>query len=110
MITLYLRYTIDPNKVAAFEKYAADEQQAISESGGKVAGYYVPSDFSGATNEGFGLIDFSSLAEYEVYRAKLANHPLHKQNVATLKQSGAVLSTYRALIQKVEPRVKRSDP
>jgi hypothetical protein len=104
MITLYLRYTIDPNKIAAFDKYVAEEQQAISESGGKIAGYYIPTDFSGATNEGFGLIDFPSLAEYEAYRSRLANHPLHKKNVAALERSGALLSTYRALIQRVEPR------
>ena len=67
---------------------------------------YVPTDFSGATNEGFGLIDFPSLAEYEAYRARLANHPLHKENAATLEKSGALLSIYRALIQRVEPRPK----
>lgn len=104
MITLYLRYTIDPNKIVAFEKYVAEEQQAISESGGEIAGYYLPTDFSGATNEGFGLIDFPSLTEYEAYRSRLANHPLHKENVAALERSGALLSIYRALIQRVEPR------
>jgi hypothetical protein len=107
MITLYLRYTIDPNRLSAFEKYVAEEQQAITESGGKIAGYYVPTDFSGATNEGFGLIDFPSLAEYEAYRATLADHPLHKENVAELVKSGAVFSIYRALIQRVEPRPQR---
>jgi hypothetical protein len=107
VITLYLRYTIDPNKVPAFEKYVAEEQQAITESGGRIAGYYVPTDFSGSTNEGFGLIDFPSLAEYETYRARLAAHPLHKENAAALAESGAVHSTYRALIQRVEPRAKQ---
>jgi hypothetical protein len=108
MITLYLRYTIDPNKLSAFEKYVAEEQQAISESGGAIAGYYAPSDFAGATSEGYGLIDFPSLAEYEIYRAKLAAHPLHKDNVAALEKSGAVLSTYRALIRRIKPRAKDS--
>lgn len=104
MITLYLRYTIDPNKLSAFNKYVEEEQKAITESGGKITGYYAPTDFAGATNEGFGIIDFSSLAEYEIYRAKLAVHPLHKENVAALEKSGAVLSIYRSLIQRVEPR------
>lgn len=104
MITLYLRYTIDHNKLSAFKKYVEVEQQAITESGGKITGYYAPTDFAGATNEGFGIIDFSSLAEYEVYRAKLATHPLHKENVAALEKSGVVLSIYRSLIQRVEPR------
>jgi hypothetical protein len=106
MITLYLRYAIDPNKLSAFQKYVAEEQQAIRESGGKITGYYGPTDFAGTTSEGYGLIDFASLTEYEVYRAKLAAHPLHKENVAALEKSGAVISTYRALIQRIEPRVK----
>lgn len=101
MITLYLRYTIDPNKLSAFAEYVATEHLAIAESGGTIAGYYLPTDFAGATSEAFGLIDFASLAAYEIYRAKLATHPLHKRNVAALEATGAVRSTYRALIQRV---------
>jgi len=103
MITLYLRYTINPNKLADFAAYAAAEQIPIRESGGAIAGYYVPTDFAGQTNEGFGLIDFTSLAEYEIYRAKLAAHPLHKKNAALLESTGALLSIQRSLIQRVEP-------
>ena len=75
----------------------------ISESGGNILGYFLPTDFAGATSEAFGLIDFPSLAEYEVYRAKLAAHPLHKKNVAALESKGAVLSIQRSLIQRVAP-------
>jgi hypothetical protein len=102
MITLYLRYTIDPNKLGDFAKYAADEQILIAESGGKILGYFVPTDFAGATNEAFGLIDFPSLGEYEVYRARLAAHPLHRKNARLLANAGAVLSIQRSLIQRVE--------
>jgi NIPSNAP len=102
MITLYLRYTIDPNKLADFTVYATQAQIPIRESGGKILGYFLPTDFAGATSEAFGLIDFPSLAEYEVYRAKLAAHPLHKQNAASLDGKGALLSIQRSLIQRVE--------
>ena len=102
MITLYLRYTIDPNKLSDFATYAAEERIPIRESGGKIIGYFLPTDFAGATSEAFGLIDFPSLAEYEVYRAKLAAHPLHKRNAALLESSGAVASIQRSLIQRVE--------
>lgn len=101
MITLYLRYTLDPNQLPAFADYVAAEHQAITESGGKIAGYYLPTDFAGTTSEAFGLIDFASLADYETYRARLAAHPLHKKNVAALEATGAVRSIYRAFIQKV---------
>ncbi|HEY2351343.1 MAG TPA: NIPSNAP family protein [Candidatus Acidoferrum sp.] len=108
MITLFLRYTIDPNKLADIQKYAADELQPIRESGGKVLGYFMPTDFSGPTNEAIGLIDFPSLAEYEIYRAKLAAHPLHKKYVEVLQKTGALLAIQRSLVQRVEssPEVK----
>jgi hypothetical protein len=41
------------------------------------------------------------MAEYELYRAKLAAHPKHRENVRKIEASGAIHSTYRAIIQKV---------
>lgn len=104
MITLHLRYKIDPNKLSQIREYVKAELKPIRECGGKIVGYFLPTDFVGATNEAFGLIDFPSLAEYEVYKAKLAAHPLHKQYVETLERSGALLSIQRSLIQRVEPK------
>ena len=72
MITLHLRYTIDPNKLCDIRTYVEAELKPIRECGGNVVGYFLPTDFAGATNEAFGIIDFSSLAEYEIYRGKLA--------------------------------------
>jgi hypothetical protein len=106
VITLLLRYTIDPNKLSDIAKYTADEQVPIRESGGKIIGYFMPTDFAGATNEAFGLIDFPSLAEYEIYRAKLAAHPLHRKYVQVLESSGALLSIHRSLVQRVESSVE----
>lgn len=48
------------------------------------------------------LIDFPSLAEYEIYRAKLAAHPLHKKYAEVLESSGALLSIHRSIVQGVE--------
>jgi hypothetical protein len=102
LITLFLRYTIDPNKLSDIAQYSADEQIPIRESGGKILGYFMPTDFAGATNEAIGLIDFRSLAEYEIYRAKLASHPLHKKYVKVLQSTGALLSIHRSLVQRVD--------
>jgi len=104
MITLHLRYTIDPNKLSDIREYVEAELKPIRESGGKVVGYYLPTDYAGSTNEAFGLIDFPSLAEYEVYRAKLAAHPLHIKYVEKLQSTGALLSIQRSLIQRVEAK------
>jgi hypothetical protein len=102
MITLYLRYTFDPNKISDVKAYAEAELRPITESGGKILGYFLPTDFAGATNHAYGLIDFPSLAEYEVYRAKLAEHPLHKKYAEALQRSGALMSIERSIIQRVE--------
>lgn len=101
MYTLYLRYTIDPNKLEDWRAYAEAEAAPIEESGGRITGYYAPTDFAGATSEAFATIDVGSMAEYEVYRGKLAEHPGHKEAAARLAKSGAVLSVYRAIVQKV---------
>src|SRR5262249_5431376 len=46
MITLCIRYTLDANKLADFEAYAKSVAGPIERSGGKVAGYYVPTKFA----------------------------------------------------------------
>jgi hypothetical protein len=107
MYTLFLRYTINPDKLDAWKTYAEAEFAPIAERGGKITGYYAPTEFSGATSEAFATIDVGTMAEYEAYRAKLAEHPRHKENVAKVSREGAILSTYRAIIRRVEPAKAR---
>jgi hypothetical protein len=104
MITLAIRYTINPNRLADFKEYVAAELEPIRQSGGKILGYFFPTDFAGPTNEALGLIDIPDLAEYEKYRKALGEDSAHKKNAARLEQSGAVLATNRALIQRYEER------
>ena len=103
MYTLFLRYTIDPNKLADWKAYAEAEIAPITESGGKVIGYYAPTDFAGDTAEAFATIDVGTMAEYETYRKKLADDPNHKDYAAKLQASGVIRSVYRAIIQRIEP-------
>jgi hypothetical protein len=104
MITLAIRYTINPNKLADFKEYVAAELEPIRQGGGRVLGYFFPTDFAGPTDEALGLIDISNLAEYEKYRKTLAEDPIHKKNAARLEQSGVVLATNRSLILRYEER------
>ncbi|HEY4358441.1 MAG TPA: NIPSNAP family protein [Acidobacteriaceae bacterium] len=103
MYTLFLKYTIDPNKLADWRAYAQAEFDPIAVSGGRITGYYAPTEFAGATSEAFATIDIGTMAEYEVYRAKLAAHPVHQENARKVEASGAIHSIYRAIIKKVEP-------
>jgi NIPSNAP len=65
MITLCIRYTFNPEKLADFKAYVEAEQEPIQRSDGRILGYFLPTDFAGPTNEAMGLIDLPSLAAYE---------------------------------------------
>ena len=101
MITLSIRYTLDPNKLQDFKTYAEAEQEPIRRSGGNILGYFLPTDFAGATNEALGLIELSSLAAYEQYRRALAEDPEHKKNAARLQQSGVIVAMNRTILQRL---------
>lgn len=107
MYTLFLKYTIDPNKLNDWREYAEAEFDPITECGGRVTGYFGPTEFAGATSEAFATIDVGTMAAYEVYRAKLAAHPKHQENARKIEASGAIHSIYRAIIQRVEPGARR---
>jgi len=100
MLTLCIRYTLDPNRIEAFRTYVDNEQPIIRQSGGRIAGYYLPTDFAGPTNVAYGLIEFDALEAYERYRQALADDPTHRSNVAELAASGAVLNMDRSFIRR----------
>lgn len=103
MYTLFLHYTLDPNKLADWKTYAEAEIGPIARAGGKSINYFAPTDFAGDTAEAFAFIDVGTMAEYEAYRTKLAADPKHKQYAAKLQASGVIRSVYRAIIQRIEP-------
>ena len=103
MYTLFLRYTIDPNKLADWKAYAETEIAPIAEAGGKHIAYFAPTDFAGDTAAAYAFIDVGTMAEYEIYRAKVAANPKHKEYAAKVQASGAIRSVYRAIIQRIEP-------
>lgn len=99
MITCVIQYTIDPNAPGNFEKYAATWPPIIERCGGRLVGYYLPKE--GANNFALALIDFASLADYEVYRAKLAADPDAQANVADMQRSGCILAESRSFLRRV---------
>lgn len=96
-----IRYTIDPNKLPDFKAYVEAELDVIRRSGGKILGYFLPTDFAGPTNEAYGLIDFLTLAKYEQYRHALAEDPGHKKDASELVRSGAIVAMNRSIIERV---------
>jgi hypothetical protein len=98
MVTCCIQYTIDPHKLAAFEVYAARWPPIIERCGGKLVGYYLPKE--GANDYALALIDFPSLAEYEVYRRRLASDIEAQENFAHGNESGCILVESRSFLRR----------
>jgi len=73
MITVFIRYQLDPFKRAQFEEYSKRWLSIIPRCGGDLIGYFMPHE--GTNNIAFALISFESLAAYEAYRARLLTRP-----------------------------------
>jgi hypothetical protein len=101
MITLYIRYTLDPSKLRDFEAYAKALSTPIERCGGTPVGYYLPTKFAGPVNAAVGLIDFPSLAAYEKYREKLGADPEVTEITRRLEASGALLNEERSFMSCV---------
>lgn len=66
MITVHIRYEIDPDKTAEFTEYGRQWIRLVNKFGGTHHGYFLPSE--GDSDEAFALFTFESLADYEQYR------------------------------------------
>jgi uncharacterized protein (DUF1330 family) len=99
MITCCIQYTLDPHRIEDFERYATTWPPIIERCGGRLVGYYLPKE--GANNFALALIDFESLAEYENYRARLAEDPDAQANVKDAQESGCILVESRSFLRKV---------
>jgi NIPSNAP len=73
MITCVVEYTIDPDKIEAFERFAHAWISLVNKHGGLHHGYFLPSE--GASDRALALFSFPSLAEYETYRARFGIDP-----------------------------------
>jgi hypothetical protein len=100
MITLCIRYTIDPRKLAEFESYAQGLAAPIGRCGGALVGYYLPTKFAGPTNIATALIDFPSLAAYEQYRKRLGEDPQNLEASRRADETGCILVEDRSLLKR----------
>jgi len=73
MITVHLRYEIDPDKLADFTEYGRTWIRLVTRLGGTHHGYFLPSE--GDSDEAFALFSFPSLAAYEEYRSASRTDP-----------------------------------
>ena len=69
-MTCFIRYTIDPDKLADFEHYARVWMRLIKKYGGTHHGYFVPGD-----DPPSAAFSFPNVEAYETYRREVANDP-----------------------------------
>ena len=71
MITVHVRYEIDPDRIEEFEEYARRWIELVDRFGGTHHGYFLPSE--GDSDIAYALFSFPTFAAYEQYRADSAH-------------------------------------
>jgi hypothetical protein len=100
IVTVFIRYRLDPFQRDAFEEYARRWLTIIPKSGGDVVGYWMPHE--GTDNIAYGLISFDSLAAYEAYRTRLKADPEGAANFCLAQEQRFILSEERTFLRLVE--------
>lgn len=102
-IVCHIRYEIDPYKRALFERYARAWLTAIPANGGRLLGYFLPSE--GTNYVAHAMIGFDSLAAYEVYRKRLEADPASIANFGFAQRERFILREEREWLEPVRPAI-----
>lgn len=68
LITCYVRYELNPDKISEFEEYARMWIPLVEKFGGTHHGYFLPHE--SANDVAVCLFSFPTLADYEAYHLK----------------------------------------
>jgi hypothetical protein len=108
MITVFIRYQIDPFQRDAFKHYAEVWGRVIPRCGGRLVGYFLPHE--GTNDIAWGLIAFESLAAYEEYRARLRGDEEGRANFAFAQEKKLILREERTFTEVVAGTAPGLDP
>ncbi|WNZ56119.1 NIPSNAP family protein [Microbulbifer sp. SSSA008] len=98
-VTCFIEYKIDPFKLDAFRQYAENWGKIIPNCGGRLLGYFLPSE--GTNFQAFGIINFDSLAHYEQYRKLLKQSPQGSENFQFATREKFILEEKRSFLNAV---------
>lgn len=101
MITCVVHYTIDPDQIEPFERFAREWIRLVTEHGGTHHGYFLPAE--GASDKAEALFSFDSLAAYEEYRTKFGVHPEFIAADRIRDASGCVIRYERTFMRPLLP-------
>lgn len=99
MITCFLQYEIDPNKVAEFKAYAETWIALVEKFGGVHHGYLLPHE--GANDFATASFSFPSLAEYEAYRERIAGDAACQEVFEFARKTGCIRRYDRSFMRPV---------
>lgn len=107
-ITCFIRYDIDPFQRARFRTYADNWGRIIPRLGGRLLGYFLPHE--GTNHEAWGLVGFDSLADYEAYRARLADDPAAQANFTFAREHRFIVREERTFLEDVARAAAETAP
>ncbi len=99
-IACFIRYEIDPFQRSAFKAYAETWRRVIPRCGGHLVGYFLPHE--GTNDVAWGIVSFASLADYEVYRARLKDDAEARENFAVAHAQRFIVREARTFLESVE--------
>lgn len=99
MITCYLRYIVDPEKIIEFENYGRMWISLVEKFGGTHHGYFLPSE--GISNVALAFFSFASLAAYEQYRVAAASDSECQAAMNYYKETKCFISYERSFFRPV---------
>ena len=99
MVTCFLKYVVNPNKVKEFEHYGKLWIDLVNEMGGLHHGYLLPHE--GPNNIAYASFSFPSLTAYEEYRNKIPNCPKCQNAVEYYKKTACFLSFERNFFKPI---------
>lgn len=99
MVTCYLRYELDPDRVADFEAYALMWVPLVERFGGIYHGYFLPHE--SANDLAVALFSFPSLAACEAYRQASATDPDCQKAYAFAQETRCIRRYDRAFLRPV---------
>jgi hypothetical protein len=102
MITCYLRYEVDPDRISDFEAYGAMWLDLMPRFGGIHHGYFLPSE--GKSDVALAMFSFPSLAAYEQYRKDAAVDPDVQKAVAFAKETRCFIRYERSFFRPLLPK------
>lgn len=101
MITCVVHYTIDPEELDAFERFAREWMRLVAAHGGTHHGYFLPAE--GASDQAEALFSFDSLAAYEEYRQGFGVDPELVAADRIRDESGCVVRYERTFMRPLLP-------